>query len=63
MLTWTRQFFDLIELFKVSGMCPQENFVFLGDYVVDYTGEARQYVTLTRTAAGTRVKLSFSCSR
>ena len=27
------QFFDLIEIFKIGGYCPDTNYVFLGDYV------------------------------
>ncbi|KAJ3354590.1 Serine/threonine-protein phosphatase 4 catalytic subunit [Entophlyctis luteolus] len=27
------QFWDLIELFKVGGMCPETNFLFMGDFV------------------------------
>jgi len=27
------QFYDLIELFKIGGDCPQTNYIFLGDFV------------------------------
>jgi len=27
------QFYDLIELFKVGGECPQTNYIFMGDFV------------------------------
>ena len=27
------QFFDMIELFKVGGECPQTNYLFMGDFV------------------------------
>lgn len=27
------QFYDLIELFRVGGECPQTNYIFMGDFV------------------------------
>lgn len=27
------QFYDLVELFKVGGECPDKNYLFLGDFV------------------------------
>lgn len=27
------QFYDLIELFKIGGPCPETNYLFMGDYV------------------------------
>lgn len=27
------QFFDLVELFKTGGECPDKNYLFLGDFV------------------------------
>ena len=27
------QFYDLLEIFKIGGYCPDTNYIFLGDYV------------------------------
>jgi hypothetical protein len=27
------QFYDLLELFKIAGNCPETNYLFMGDYV------------------------------
>lgn len=27
------QFYDLLEIFKIGGYCPETNYLFLGDYV------------------------------
>ncbi|GKB61711.1 serine/threonine-protein phosphatase PP2A-2 catalytic subunit [Tanacetum coccineum] len=32
------QFYDLIELFKIGGSCPDTNYLFMGDYVVAIYG-------------------------
>lgn len=29
----TRQYYDLIEIFRIGGYCPDTNYLFLGDYV------------------------------
>jgi serine/threonine-protein phosphatase PPG1 len=31
--TYCSQFYDVLEIFKIAGDCPNTNYVFLGDYV------------------------------
>ena len=31
--TCFRQFYDLLEIFRIAGDCPSTNYIFLGDYV------------------------------
>lgn len=28
------QFFDMIEIFKIGGFCPNTNYLFLGEFIV-----------------------------
>lgn len=36
------QFFDLIEIFKIGGWCPDTNYLFLGAHAPGWAGESLQ---------------------
>ena len=42
------QFYDLKELFKVGGECPDTNYLFLGDFVGKYCDIVAHFVDSTK---------------
>jgi len=54
-----RQFYDLLELFRVAGSCPDTSYLFLGDYVDrgSFSVETATYLALLKLRWPNRVTL------
>lgn len=54
------QFFDLIEIFRIGGYCPDTNYLFLGNYSSEYRYDEG---VLTRDWQATTLTAACSASR
>ena len=60
------QFFDLIEIFRIGGFCPETNYLFLGEQFLrgaawHETDDGRQVTTLTAVSSASRPS-RYSCA-
>ena len=57
------QFYDLMELFKVGGDCPQTNYLFMGDFVDRgfYSVETFLLLLALKVSCLTRLTAALGC--